>query len=228
MQCREVRELLHPYVDGELAPAEAQAVAEELARCKACKAEHDELQGVRAMAREAFLAPVEAVDLSSVYGGVMARLAAGRETLADSDISGVPVAREDKEPKPSEGVWTRLGQFLSGLVSFENPALSWAAAAALILVGVGIWRFGGGASETALVPSQGPAITAAQPPTTSPNGKRRDRAAETGFVRKTEFVTVEEVARGRVEIEQAGGPNEPVVVWHVVEGEPSPEPPDGR
>jgi anti-sigma factor RsiW len=43
MTCDAVQSLLHPYIDGELAPAQATAVAEHLASCDACSSDYQSL-----------------------------------------------------------------------------------------------------------------------------------------------------------------------------------------
>ena len=58
MKCDEVRELLHPFLDGEL-DAEAEAtVRAELADCAECQAELKEIETVSAFARAAFTDPI--------------------------------------------------------------------------------------------------------------------------------------------------------------------------
>ncbi|MCR4419404.1 MAG: anti-sigma factor [Clostridia bacterium] len=54
MKCRKARQLLSPYIDGELAPQEQAALEEHLAACEACRAELEELRAVSDVLGEIF------------------------------------------------------------------------------------------------------------------------------------------------------------------------------
>ena len=203
MNCTDVKELLMPYADGELEPKDAAAVQSELARCTECRAELEELQRVSAFARVAFTAPIASVDLSGVYGRVMAQI--GTEQLA---------------ARPS--AWARTTGWFREVMRFEHPMALAGIAAAVIAIVVGVMQLGGTSGGSGAA-----AGDVARTDESVPGLKRRDAEHEvrTGG-RNSAYVEGWEVARGKVFIEQsAEDPDQPLVLWHVVDedGQPAPK-----
>ena len=210
MNCSEVKELLHPYSDGELTPEETERIRLALDDCADCRAELDEIEAIRAFAMEAFTAPVAEVDLSSVYDGVMARIAAEEVQTAPAAaaIDGVRVQRETEEP----GLIDRFGKWLSALITFDRPLVSMAAAAAIIAMVGGVW-FVGQADSPTTGTTTAPQIAGADDDAAT-RGKRRGRLEESTVARGSASVESYEVADGRIVIE-GGEDDAPVVVWHI-------------
>ena len=127
MNCQEVQDQLHPYLDGELEPSLAQHVERALEDCPECRAELNELKALRLMAQAALEGPVAEVDLSHMVGDVMQRL----ESEGALRVQSEPARREEK---------ANFGAWLSSLFSFEQPLVS-LAALALVLVAVAAIAF---------------------------------------------------------------------------------------
>lgn len=212
-----VRELLHPFVDGELEADEMAAVSAAIEGYPECQGELDELVAVRALAREAFLAPAEEADLSGVYDGVMARIAAD----ADAQLVAGEVARAapPAAAAPRPDLLARLGARLGSLLRFEQPLVSMAAAACLVvLVGLAwltlrapLTGAGGGAS---VGPEAGPQLVSDDP------DERRTRRPMELEGRNAAYVEAPQIAEGtfRVAFDESD-PDAPMVVWHLVDGE---------
>jgi anti-sigma factor RsiW len=204
MNCTELKELLMPYADGELDPEQAAAVQSKLADCAECRAELEEIQRVSAFARVAFTAPVAGVDLSGVYGRVMAQ-----------------VAVEQRGAEPS--VWVRTAGWLREVMRFERPMALAGMAAAVVAIVVGVMQLG---SSPNPVPSGANGGDLARTDESVPGLKRRDAEHEVrAGGRNTAYVEGWEVARGKVFIEQsAEDPDQPLVLWHVVDEDGQPVP----
>lgn len=234
MNSSELYEMLHAYADGELAAEDERAIREMLESDPAARAELDEIEATRALAREAFLAPVEQVDFSGYFDGVMARIAAeeateavamAAEVRATNTVEGVAVVRE-AQPSFLE----RAGAWLKDLFTFEQPMMSLAAAAGVVLLVGGVMLATGGpgtdsGSEGAVSPKlagpnePGPRATPDEAPAP---GRRLDLEEEVAG-RNAATVLSYEVAEGRVLIEgNESDPEQPVVVWHLSDDEAPP------
>jgi anti-sigma factor RsiW len=238
MNCSEVKELLHQLVDDELEPTRAEQVRLALADCPDCQHELAELEAVSALAREAFLAPIEGVDLSRVFDGVMARLAQAPEAApaqigeaAQAASDGVKVQREVIEERP--GLLERFGQWLGELFRLEHPLAAAASFAALAAIVGGLWfAMGDGATPAAAPGGDGGSMVATgsdkgTTPAPQPDQRRRrSMEAEQSVIAGAVQVESFEVAEGRIEIEDSAGDEGAVVVWHLDE-EPSAAP-DGQ
>ena len=209
MNCKEIRDQLHPYLDGELAPPLALKIEQALDDCPDCKAELEELQALRLMARAALEGPAAEMDLSHMAGDVMARLKA-EGALREPAVS----------PKASEG---GLMAWLTSLFSFEQPLIS-TGVFALALLAIGAIAFNATSnSETAgpeiasPAPTEAPSesVATAQPP--APAIERRMGASlEPG--QHAAFVEHVEAAKGRVVVDDnTEDPSKPMVVWHHVD-----------
>lgn len=208
MNCTDVKELLMPYADGELEPEMASAVQAELAHCASCQADFAEIQRVSGFARVAFTAPMANVDLSHIYGRVMAQVAA-----------------DQRATQPS--IWARTATWFRELVRFEHPVALAGMAAAAVAVVVGATALSGGSSPSTPAGNGSGAVLAKSGEEAAPGVKRRDAENEVrAGGRNTAFVEGWEVARGKVFIEQsAEDPDQPLVLWHVVDedGKPAPK-----
>ena len=209
MNCQELRDQLHPYLDGELEDPHALEIERALEDCPECRAELDELQAVRLMARAALQGPVAEVDLSHVVGDVMARLQSEGEL------------REGAKPTTEQG--PGLVAWLKGLFTFEQPLVSLAAMAVVLLI-IGAVAFNA-TSEKEAAGTQIASPTPTAPKTESvatvpklgpPIGKRRGLELESG--RHAAFVEHVEAAKGRVVVDaNTDDPSKPMVVWHHVD-----------
>ncbi len=203
MNCHQnLRDQLHPYLDGELEPEHAVEVQRVLEDCPDCRAEFTELQAVQLMARAAFEGPTADVDLSHMVDDVMVRLKSegALRTAAEPDKPG-------------------FVQWLTSLVTFEQPWLSLAAAAAIAALAIGALALvpkGEGAAGTdvaATTPDTPETKTVAESKIAPPIGKRRGPELESG--RHAAFVEHIEAARGRVVVDaNTEDPSKPMVVWH--------------
>ncbi|MBM4355465.1 MAG: hypothetical protein FJ109_17035, partial [Deltaproteobacteria bacterium] len=123
-ECRNVREMLERFLDGELSPQEHDRVRGELARCQECRQQFDRLQKLRALIREVYLEEVRRVSLDAVLPGVMERIRAERP-----------------------GWWQRVMAWLEryqlGLVSPAAPLGVAAALAAAVIAGTLIYATSG-------------------------------------------------------------------------------------
>lgn len=72
--CTQARQLLEPFMDGELPAHEQELVKAELATCSACRAEYERLTKMRALVREVYLEEVRSADLDDVLFNVMQRV----------------------------------------------------------------------------------------------------------------------------------------------------------
>lgn len=210
MNCNEVKELLMPFHDGELDPAMAAEVEAALVGCPECQSELAELSLIHAFAADAFTATAPEVDLSGVYDGVMARIAVEDAETAASPamIEGVRVQREDAGP----GLVERIGAWFNELFRLQRPLTALAAAAAVIALVAGVW-FTGSQSNTG-----GDKVDGGDGFATIDNGaKRRGREGEVAV----KNARVEAIAsKGEVKvITFDDSDDEPLVLWHVVEGE---------
>lgn len=215
----ELNETLHAFADGELAGEAERAIREALAQDASAQAELNEIEATRALAREAFLAPVEHVDFSGFADAVMARVA--QEERATQSVEGVVVLSERAE-QPS--LVDRIGAWFRDLFTFERPMVSMAAAAAVaVLVGGAFLATGQndptpGTPETNLVDQATPAPEAPAPVTP----RRLELEEEVAAGRNAATVESFEVSEGRVLIEgNEADPEQPVVVWHILEEDAS-------
>lgn len=211
MNCNEVKNLLMPFHDGELDPAVAAEVEAALEGCPEARAELEELGFIHAFAADAFTATVPEVDLSGVYDGVMARIAAeDAAEAADTAaaIEGVRVQREDAGP----GLLDRIGAWFGELFRLQRPVTALVAMAALAALVAGVWFTG----------SQSPAPDGSVDgggdyATINNNGKRRGREGEVS-VKSTRVEAIADKGEVKV-ITFDDSDDEPLVLWHVVEGE---------
>lgn len=222
MNCNEVRELLMPFHDGELDPAATAEVEAALAGCPDCSAELAELRLVHAFASDAFTAPLAEVDLSGFTDGVMARIAAeeAETAAAPALIEGVRVQRA-----AGPGLLDRLSTWFGELFRLERPLAAAVGMAAMLAVIAGVWFAGSGES--------GPALDGPGHPTITADGaekanKRRGREGEVAV--RSAYVEESIAAVGEVKVIDLGGDSEdePLVLWHVVEGEGVTLPPNGN
>ena len=208
MNCQDIREQLHPYLDGELDSALSAQLERGLEDCPDCRAELEELRALRLMARAAFEGPAKEVDLSHMAGDVMARLA------SEGALRGVEVAEESAERERSFVDW------LTSLFTFEQPLVS-LAAFALALIAIAAVAFNASTTTEA----QGPAIASpaesASPSESIANSKPSipslERRSPPTLVEKRHEAFVEhvEAAKGRVVVDDnADDPSKPIVVWH--------------
>ncbi len=227
--CEDLQRQLHPFVDGELEAEEVEAVRSALAECSDCAADLEELETLRTLAREAFEAPVEAVDLSPTFAGVMARLEA--EGALRSPAEATPSVREEVPAAAARPAEEReridlIGAFagwLGDLITFQRPVMSLAAAAAIAAV---VWIGAGGLEGAPGEDPQagGPAVagTEVAPPALESDGPRATprRGMETEVAVSPSFeseVESYEATHGQVFVENEGNPDAPMVVWHVVD-----------
>ena len=202
MNSQELRDQLHPYLDGELDPEQALEVERALEEHPECRAELRELEAVQLMARAALEGPVVDVDLSHLSGEVMARL----------ETEGAL----RRAPEERRGLWDQL----MALFTFEAPMVSMAAAAAIVALVVGAMAISSAPtqeqSSVTNVAETAPAAPAATVANAPPIGKRRGPELESG--RHAAFVEHIEAARGRVVVDaNTDDPSKPMVVWHHVD-----------
>jgi len=204
MNSQELRDQLYPYLDGELDPERALEVERALEDSPECQAELQELQAVQLMTRAAFEGPAAEVDLSHMAGDVMAQLQA-EGALRTAEGPG-------------------LMAWLKGLLTFEQPLMSLAAAAALAALVIGAMSYGAPSSEEAAsgtdvattTPAPGAEAVAEAPKVAPPIGKRRGPELESG--RHAAFVEHIEAAKGRVVVDaNTDDPSKPMVLWHHVD-----------
>lgn len=212
MNCNEAKKLLMPFHDGELEPAVATEVEAALEGCPEARAELEELALIRAFAADAFEATAPDVDLSGVYDGVMARI--GTEDAAEAAetgaaIEGVRVQREGAEP----GLLDRMGAWVRELFRLQRPVTALVAVAALVAIVAGVW-FTGSQSNTG---SEGTVDNGNGYATVHNNGKRRGREGEVS-VKSSRVEAIADKGEVKV-ITFDDSDDEPIVLWHVVEGE---------
>ncbi|MFO0745696.1 MAG: zf-HC2 domain-containing protein [Myxococcota bacterium] len=193
---QDTKKLLMPYADGELTAAEVAQVERALAEHPEARAELDEIRRVSLFARDAFEAPVADVKLDGVYDAVMARIAA-----------------EDKAKAPvQQSAWARFMAWCGELVRFERPMALAGLAAAVVAIVVGVTMLGGPSSHNAV--NHDNTVAKVVP------GQRRGPEVEHAAGRNTAFVEDWEVAKGKVIIDvNQDDPDQPMVLWHVVEDE---------
>lgn len=131
--CTQARQLLEPFMDGELPAHEQDLVKAELASCSACRAEFERLTKMRALVREVYLEEIRTADLDDVLFHVMQRV--------------------DREPK---GLVHQFGSWFEryrlGLAS-PVAALGVAATAAVILMTATLVYVSGHTENSGPVPS---------------------------------------------------------------------------
>lgn len=202
---RDTKHLLMPYADGELDNAQKAQVEEALAAYPEARAELDEIRRINLFARDAFEAPVADVNLDGVYAGVMARLAAEDAALAPAKVETVA----------APGAWARFTTWLREVFTFERPMALAGMAAAVIAVVIGAVSLGGNSGSAPKGIDNSHDLAGTVPP-----GARRGPEGEHKAGRNTAFVEDWEVAKGKVIIDvNQDDPDQPMVLWHVVEDE---------
>ena len=88
MNCNDYIQRLHPYIDAELGPTEANALAAHLAACPKCRAQLESLQSLR---RRTQALPREIPPASDLWAGISAALA---ERAAVPPLPVVPAPRQ--------------------------------------------------------------------------------------------------------------------------------------
>jgi anti-sigma factor RsiW len=119
MQCERVRELLSPYLDGELSPEERQAVAAHLGECRGCPAQLDDFRRVSQTLAEAGREPAPK-PLTARVRSNLARAAHAEPTAATALIT---------KPPRAGTLWVRRGLLRQAAVI----------AAACVLAAVATW-----------------------------------------------------------------------------------------
>ena len=210
----ETKKLLMPYADGELAPGEVKAFEDALAADPTLAGELDELRRVGVFARDAFEAPVADVRLDGVYDAVMARIAAEDKAMARTPAAAAV--------QSSPGVWERFSTWFGELVRFERPLALAGIAASIVAAVVGVSMIGDSTPSTPGAPVNDLAVKNA------PGARRAPELEHKANGRNTAFVESWEVARGKVIIDvNQEDPDQPMVLWHVVEDEGTVAPPKG-
>mgnify|MGYP005711775715 CR=1 FL=1 len=211
MSTHDMREKLHPYLDGELSEPETLEIEAAIKADPALKEELEELKAVTLMARAALEGPAQEADLSQVFAGVK------RQLEAEALWSEAPSVASTEEESTGVMGW------LANTLGLRSPMPAFAGALAFILIG-GLWL--GGAfdsttvdSEPQLAGHQGAPVTdKATAAETRPAGKRR--GIETETVRQTAFVDHVETSKGRVVVDvDTQNPSRPIVIWHHVDAE---------
>lgn len=197
MDRTELKNNLMPFLDGELDASTAAELERALAEAPELQAELAEMKRVNAFASEAILAPAAKVDLSGVYAGVMARIAADGQAVTAT---------------PS--LWNRISTWFSEVVRFERPMVLVGMAAAILAAVVFL------SSGDSVVPGDAgqPSIAG----TSMREAPRRRGAEEEVKVISRAGVTVErlEANKGKVFIDfDQNDPEAPMVLWHVMDGE---------
>jgi anti-sigma factor RsiW len=195
MDRTELKDKLMPLLDGELDPATTAEVERALADAPELQAELAEMKRVNAFAHEAIMAPAAGVDLSGVYAGVMAKIAAESRVAAPS-------------------LWSRVSTWFAEVVRLERPMVLVGVAAALLGAVV---LLSSGESAAPGQPGQ-PSIAG----TSMREAPRRRGAEEEVKVISRAGVTVErlEANKGKVFIDfDQNDPEAPMVLWHVMDGE---------
>lgn len=125
MQCERVRELLSPYLDGELSVEERQAVAAHLGECRSCSAQLDDFRRVGQTLAEAGREPAPKALTARVRGN-LAR-AAHAEPL--------PVSALIAKPPRAGASWVRRGLLRQAAVIAAacvlSAAVTWLATSTL-------------------------------------------------------------------------------------------------
>ncbi len=225
VECRDVREMLERFLDGELSPQEHDRVRNELAHCQECRQQLDRLQKLRALIREVYVEEVRRVNLDAVLPGVMTRI-------------------QNQERGWKERILAWLERYQIGLVSPAAPLGVAAALAAAVIAGTLIYATSGptegpdvgkarvevaaddpaapaeAESGTMLAGAQG---TAADVLVQDASANRRSAHEEKPFKRNECYVTYYQVDSGTVIVDVDPDGDAPAVVWHF-EGEGSPEP----
>jgi anti-sigma factor RsiW len=229
MNCNEVKKLLMPYYDGELANDEATAVADALADCPDCRAELAELESIHRYAADAFEAPLAAVDFSGVYDGVMARIAAEDAAEAAESAMAIDGVRVERDGSLVEtqgpGLLDRISAWFGELFRMERPIAAKGFVAALAAVVAGVW-LSGNAGEGVGQPGADAVAGASKDPVATPRrGAEREVMAASRY---DASVQLEAVAEGKVTVLEFDQNEEtPLVLWHTVDGEGVPAP-DGK
>lgn len=209
MNCNDVKKHLMAYHDGELDQTLALEVEAALAGCPECATELAELRLVHTFASDAFTATTPEPDFSGLYDAVMARVAVEEQETVLA-IEGVRVQRAAAEP----GLLERVGAWFGELFRFERPYAALAGVAALVAVAVGFW-YTGSASNSA---QSGPAVASGQHDKMESASKRRGREGEVAV--RNAWVEDSIATVGEVKVITFDETDEqPLVLWHVVEGE---------
>jgi len=183
---------LMAYADGELSAADRAEVEQLLAQDPSLGAELAELHSISLFAQDGFEAPLANVKVD-VFDGVMARIAA-----------------EDAAAQPS--AWTRLTKWLGEVFRLEHPMALAGLAAAVIAIVVGALMSSGSSSSV-----NAPVQDMAQ---VQPGPRRGMEAEHKPGGRNTAFVETWEVAKGKVVVDvNKDDPDQPMVLWHVIDGE---------
>lgn len=180
---------LMAYADGELTSSEKVEVETLLAHDPALNAELAEIQSIHAFAFAAFEVP-----------------ASVKVDVADAVMAKVMPAES--------GVLARFGKWLGELFRFEHPVALAGLAAAIVALVVGV-TMSGGSAPSVQVPAAADSFASSKP------GPRRGMEQEhTGAGRNTAFVDAWEVDKGKVAIDvNKDDPDQPMVLWHVIDGE---------
>lgn len=197
MKRTDLENKLMAYADGELDAAANAELERALGESPELRAELEELHRISAFAQVAVLAPGKNVDLSGVYGNVMARIAA-----------------EERAATPS--TWKRITTWLSEVVHFERPMVLVALGAAVLAVVVGASLSG----SSSVPGTDAPTVATG---TGNETGAPKRRGAEEevkAMSRNTAFVEKLEANKGKAFVEfDKNDPEAPMVLWHVIEDE---------
>ncbi|MGM0577839.1 MAG: anti-sigma factor family protein [Myxococcota bacterium] len=216
MNCQEVQDLLHPYLDDELSPEEHARVEAALADCPDCREELREMEAVRAMAREAFVGPAEQADLTGVFDGVMARLEAEGALRTAPAGAAAPGAGA---VEPREGLLDRLSRWFGALLTLERPVAALATAAAVAALVGGVWYLQqqeqrAGAPGVQVAEEEPPAMERERP-SLPRRGMETEVAASGRNAAQVEAISAD---AGQVFVDDnADDPDTPMVVWHIVD-----------
>lgn len=210
MNHSDINQLLHGFADGELEPAAADEVRRELDNCAECRASLAEIVTVRSLAREAFVAPVEDVDFSGLFDGVLARI----------DASATDAGADRAQAAASESsLAERLRRWFGEVFSFERPLAALSTCALVAAFALGVWYTQ--KESEATDPGRGPSVARqglAPEAAPAPSRVRRPMEGESFAGRNAARVESYEVVAGRVVIEDnVADPEQPIVVWHLEE-----------
>lgn len=225
MDCREIRDSLDAFIDGELEKNQAAAVEAHLEGCEACHGEFLASSGLSDLLREGL------TDVAHAAADEAAE--AGRFESMWANIEAEITAPE-QSTATAPGLWERLRTWWSE--QMQQPVWIPAAAAAatlVIILGLVIARqqpsVGSDAAPGAvasapveeLPPFAEPRLepkAVADNTTIKPKVQPRRREAEGMVAHNEAFIIDYEVDRGIVLIDQdPDEPDQPMVVWHIVD-----------